>query len=106
GWRHHVYDMVLRGAQLTSNEADTVVSYLTTSFGPGQAMGAESPVALPAGPGKELVETRCGLCHGLERIIAAKRSKREWSQVVAAMFERYGTPASDEAQAIAAYLGT
>src|SRR5215472_6524454 len=51
GWKHHVYNMVLRGAQLTPREADTVIAYLTANFGPGPAANAAS-VALPAGPGK------------------------------------------------------
>jgi cytochrome c5 len=105
GWRNHVYNMVLRGAQITPREADTVLNYLAANFGPGQQLAPAKPITLPAGPGKELVETRCGLCHDLERITAARRQKREWNEVVAAMFERYGTPAPDEAKAIAAYLG-
>jgi len=35
GWKKHVYNMVLRGAQLTPREADTVIQYLITNFGPG-----------------------------------------------------------------------
>ena len=105
GWRDHVYNMVLRGAQLTPREADTALTYLTANFGPGQQLPPPKPVALPAGPAKELVETRCGLCHDLERLTIVKRSQREWNEVVAAMFERFGAPAPDEARKIAAYLG-
>ena len=57
GWKKHVYNMVLRGAQLTPREADTVIQYLITNFGPGAPAAAAA--ALPSGPGKELVETRC-----------------------------------------------
>jgi cytochrome c5 len=105
GWKRHVYHMVLRGAQLTPREADTVLAYLNENFGPGQRLPPQKPVALPAGPGKELVETRCTLCHDLERVTAAKRERREWDSVVANMLERYGVPAPDEAHAIAGYLG-
>jgi cytochrome c5 len=104
GWKRHVYHMVLRGAQLTPREADTVLAYLNENFGPGQRLPPQKPVALPAGPGKELVETRCTLCHDLERVTAAKRERREWDSVVANMLERYGVPAPDEARAISAYL--
>src|SRR5262249_16816723 len=34
-WRHQVYDMILRGSQISPSEIDTVVTYLTTNFGPG-----------------------------------------------------------------------
>ena len=36
GWKRHVYNMVLRGAQLTPREADTVIQYLVTHFGPAR----------------------------------------------------------------------
>jgi cytochrome c5 len=104
GWKRHVYHMVMRGAQLSARETDTVLAYLDANFGPGQRMPPQKPVALPAGPGKELVETRCTLCHDLERVTAAKREKREWESVVANMLERFGLQAPDEARAISAYL--
>ena len=34
-WRHQVYDMILRGTQISPSELDTVVAYLATNFGPG-----------------------------------------------------------------------
>ena len=104
GWKRHLHHMIMRGAQLSPPEADTVLAYLDANFGPGQRMPPAKPVALPAGPGKELVESRCTLCHDLERVTAAKRSKHEWESVVANMLERFGLQASDEARAIAGYL--
>src|SRR5262252_176437 len=56
GWKKHVYNMVLRGAQLTPRETETVLQYLVSNFGPGAP--ATENVALPAGSGKELVENR------------------------------------------------
>jgi len=106
GWKRHVYHMVMRGAQLNAREADTVLAYLDANFGPGQRMPPAKPVTLPAGPGKELVETRCTLCHDLERVTAAKRSRHEWDSVVANMLERFGLQAPDEARTISAYLST
>lgn len=104
GWKRHVYNMVLRGAQLTPRDVDTVLTYLNTNFGPGQSLPPAKPVTLPAGAGKDLVETRCTLCHDLERVTAAKRGKRDWPGVVANMFDRFGHSAPDEASAISAYL--
>ena len=104
GWKRHVHHMVMRGAQLNARETDTVLAYLDANFGPGQRMPPAKPVALPAGPGKELVESRCTMCHDLERVTAAKREKREWDSVVANMLERFGLQAPDEARAISAYL--
>jgi predicted secreted protein len=58
GWKRHVYNMVTRGAQLNAREADMVVAYLAANFGPTAPAAAATPVALPSGSGKELVETR------------------------------------------------
>ena len=104
GWKRHLYHMVMRGAQLSPREVDTVLAYLDTNFGPGQRMPPAKPVALPDGPGKELVEQRCTMCHDLERVTAAKRQKGEWESVVANMLGRFGLDAPDEARAISAYL--
>jgi cytochrome c5 len=102
GWKRHVYNMVLRGAQLTPREADTVIQYLVANFGPGAP--APGSVALPNAPGKDLVETRCAVCHDLERVTIVKRQKRDWETIVGNMYDRWGVSAPDEAKAIAAYL--
>ena len=104
GWKRHVYNMVIRGAQLSPRDVDTVLQYLNTNFGPGQSLPPAKPITLVPGTGKELVETRCMLCHDLERVTAAKRQKREWPGVVANMFDRFGLAAPDEASAISSYL--
>src|SRR5262245_11350550 len=66
GWKRHVHNMVLRGAQLTPSEADTVIRYLAANFGPGNAPPAKVALTLPAGAGKDLVEARCAACHRSE----------------------------------------
>jgi cytochrome c5 len=109
GWRRHVYNMVTRGAQLTSPEAEAVIGYLAANFGPGSTPGTAvsvtaSAVALPAGPGKELVESRCTACHDLERIAVAKRQKGDWAPLVANMVGSGAVASPDEAKAIASYL--
>jgi cytochrome c5 len=104
GWKRHVYTMVMKGAQLTPNDADTLLAYLDANFGPGQRLPPAKTITLPPGPGKELVETRCTLCHDLERVTAAKRQKSEWDGVVTNMLDRFGLAAPDEARQIAMYL--
>ena len=104
GWRLFVNNMVLRGAQLTGPEIDTVVNYLALNLGPGINLPPEKTVALPDGPGKDLVETRCNLCHDLERITSATRHKADWPVIVANMVARGATASPDEAQTIADYL--
>jgi cytochrome c5 len=104
GWRLFVNNMVLRGAQLTGPEIDTVVDYLALNLGPGINLPPQKRVALPGGSGKELVETRCNLCHDLERVAAPKRHKADWPVIVANMVARGATATPEEAQAISNYL--
>src|SRR5258705_3666655 len=94
--------MLGRRAKLRPRETDMVIEYLDANCGPGGP--AATTVALPSGPGKELVETRCAVCHTLERVTIVKRQKRDWETIVANMYERWGQSAPDEVQAISAYL--
>jgi mono/diheme cytochrome c family protein len=107
-WRHQVHDMVQRGAQVSQSEMDTVVTYLTTNFGPGVPFPNAPPVhvTLPEGQGKEVVEGTCGLCHGLDRVADTKRTPEQWRAIVVRM-TYLGAPLSDDAAKSAeAYLGT
>ncbi len=106
GWRLFVSNMVLRGAQLTGPEIDTVVNYLALNLGPGANLPPAKPTALPDGQGKELVETRCALCHDLERVAEVKRHKADWPIIVANMVARGATASPEETQTIADYLTT
>jgi mono/diheme cytochrome c family protein len=104
-WRHQVYDMVLRGAQVGPGDIDGVVNYLASNFGPGiNVPQSIKPVTLPDGPGKALVEQNCVLCHGLDRVAAVKRSSTGWTDVLKRM-AFYGAPISGQDQkAITSYL--
>jgi cytochrome c5 len=104
GWRFYVNNMVLRGAQLTPPEIETAVNYLTLNLGPGANLPPAKPVALPDGNGKNLVETRCALCHDLERVATFKRTKQHWPAIVADMVWRGATATPDEAKTISDYL--
>jgi mono/diheme cytochrome c family protein len=105
-WRHQVYDMILRGSQIAPNEIDTVVTYLTTSFGPGVNVPPSAPVNLPAGTGKDVVEGGCGICHGLDRAVGTRRSATEWQAVVARMVFLGAPLSTDQTAAAIDYLST
>lgn len=106
GWRTYVNNMVLRGAQLTPAEIDKVVDYLALNLGPGANLPPAKPVTLPDGHGKELVETRCGLCHDLERVATVKRDKKAWPVIVNNMVAWGATATPDEAKTMTDYLAT
>jgi cytochrome c5 len=91
---------------LNAREADMVVAYLAANFGPTAPAASAVQVALPGGPGKDLVETRCTVCHDLERVASAKRQKSEWPGLVANMVGRGAVATADEAQTIGAYLAS
>jgi cytochrome c5 len=104
GWRLYVNNMVLRGAQLTPTEIDKVVDYLSLNLGPGANLPPATPVTLPDGAGKTLVETRCALCHDLERVATVKRGRTQWPAIVANMVASGATATPEEAKTIGDYL--
>ncbi|OFW01831.1 MAG: hypothetical protein A3G20_02485 [Acidobacteria bacterium RIFCSPLOWO2_12_FULL_59_11] len=118
GWKSIVQDMIMRGAQLLPEEADTAIQYLAKNFAPGSAPvksatsspaqtgGAEGEkaVSLPAGAGKELVESQCTLCHDLEKITTRRSSKEEWESIVMNMAAQGLTVTPVEIQTIVSYF--
>ena len=105
-WRAQVYDMILRGAQVGPDEVDTVVTYLATNFGPGINVPEGLPTTLPYGAGKDLVTAQCSVCHGLDRVTAAKRSPGAWKDVLARMKFLGASYSPEEETTIASYLDT
>ncbi len=121
-WKNVVQDMVIKGTQLLPEEADTVARYLAKNFGPGSSpmktgrpsektppaltggAGGGKAESLPDGNGKEVVESRCGLCHDLGIVTALKRSKKDWESIVKNMFARGPVASPEQIQAITSYL--
>ncbi len=121
GWKTMVERMIVRGAQLSPEESETVVNYLSRNFGPGtnpmvtkplpktalarsSSSGSGDTVALPSGDGKDLVESRCQLCHDLGRVVATRRSKADWERIVRNMNSRGPQAAPEQVQTIISYL--
>ncbi|HUB96500.1 MAG TPA: hypothetical protein VL993_11305, partial [Stellaceae bacterium] len=104
-WRHQVYDMILRGAQVGPGDIDTVVNYLATNFGPGiNVPPPAKQVTLPDGQGKDLVENNCVLCHGLDRVTAVPRSQAGWKAVLARMTFLGAQLNADQQKTVLTYL--
>jgi len=122
GWKNMIEEMVLRGAQLSPAEAESVARYLAQHFGPGtkpftpgtlppKSAVASGPldvkaVTLPPGPGKELVEARCSICHDLGRVVTVRRVPEEWERITKNMLERGPSASPEQTQAIISYLST
>jgi len=65
---------------------------------------AQSPPALPEGPGKELVEAVCTACHSLERVVAKRGTKAEWQDKVLEMLQEDPDITQQERDQIVEYL--
>lgn len=98
-WRHQIYDMIERGAQVRPDQVDTMVNYLQTHFGPGVPFPGPppAPVALPPGNGADIVQSRCSLCHGVDRVVTVKRTPAQWTSILNRMVY-YGAPVTAEQQ--------
>lgn len=64
----------------------------------------KKPDPLPDGPGKKELLKICVDCHGPEQIIAKKRTKDEWDDVISQMVQMGATGKDEEMDAIVAYL--
>lgn len=109
GWKRQVRNMIFRGAQVSDANSEKLIDYLVANFGPGSARPAAAnatPVSLPEGNGKALVEARCQLCHDLGRVAGIKRTKAGWDEVVTNMVTRGASATPEEARTISAYLGS
>ncbi len=99
GWASTVDRMIDYGAQLTPDERQTVIDYLSGAAmeGAGDSMGA-------ALDGATLVETRCSLCHGTDQIYAADMDEEGWTNTVDRMID-YGAQLTEtERQTVIDYL--
>ncbi len=112
-WESVVSDMVARGAPLLIDEIDTVSEYLAKNFGPqsppkasSQKEATASAATTPSeGHGKELVETVCTQCHGLNLISSSGlRSRGEWENIVGEMIAMGAPLLDDEIAIVAEYL--
>src|SRR5262249_2700045 len=56
-------------------------------------VAAQTP--LPDGPGKQVTVKICGGCHGMEAVIAARRTRMGWNDIIDDMITR-GAKGSDE----------
>jgi mono/diheme cytochrome c family protein len=59
---------------------------------------------LPEGEGKKELMKVCTDCHGPEQIIAKKRTKAEWDDVISDMVQKGATGTDEEFDKIVAYL--
>jgi mono/diheme cytochrome c family protein len=107
-WRHQIYDMIERGAQVSPSEIDVMVNYLATHLGPGIPFPGPSPahVDLPSGAGADIVQSRCSLCHGVDRVVATKRTPAQWTGIVNRMVYLGAPVTPEQVKTVLNYLNT
>ena len=106
GWRRQIYNMVLRGAQIGPGDIDAASAYLAASFGPGVPFPNQPRphVTLPDGPGATLVQGGCGLCHGIDRVVATARPGQQWDAIVHRMVAIGAPLTTDQTSTVVSYL--
>lgn len=68
------------------------------------AQEATSQDPLPKGPGREVVESTCGVCHEIDTAIGKRRTRDDWQEMIKAMINRGAMGSEDEFKAVLAYL--
>jgi competence protein ComEA len=69
---------------------------------PPQSAGA--PMTLPAGPGADVFQRVCVLCHPPDRIVSVRKTKTEWEEVLDKMITRGAQVNDDNYGTIEEYL--
>lgn len=100
-WGGVVYTMRARGLEVTPEETQQIVAYLTKNF-PPPAKKAAAP--LPDGEGKDLVMDRCTGCHDLVRVEDHTGTKDDWQGVAKYMASLGMAATPEETVRIVAYL--
>ena len=107
GWRQQIEIMIVRGAQIGPDQIGPASAYLASAFGPGVPFPNAGPmkeVHLASGEGVALVEQGCGICHGLDRVVAANRPGKQWQAIVNRMAEMGASYDDDQKKQIVSYL--
>jgi competence protein ComEA len=86
------------GIMTNMNRSTLLIPFFALSLSVSQAQD------LPAGKGKELLETSCTACHGLDAIVSQRNSKDTWSSIVDSMVSRGASGTPEEIQTIVEYL--
>ena len=120
-WEEAVARMVSNGAQISADENQAIVAYLTQHFGPeskGPAAGAGAPSGgeggsraeagggFPDGPGKEVLMAKCFQCHGETMWKDQRQERKKWEGTLYRMVGKGALWTEEEIAAMAQYLAT
>ena len=66
--------------------------------------GVAAAQTFPDGPGKEILEKKCSVCHAPEQVTTFGRSAEEWHEVVVNMIDLGAELNEEEAKVLVEYL--
>lgn len=95
---------VTRPRSSRAGESDRLVHTEPLPF--SESSNALNPETLPEGPGKDLVASRCVLCHSLGKAVGVARTKSDWVSVTNNMVHRGMKATPGEIQTVIVYLQT
>ena len=93
--------MIKKHAYVVGSMILTLLILSTLVAACGAQQGGSSGSTLD---GKALVEERCSVCHGLDRVTSASKSRDEWQANVERMVEQGADLNAEEQQAVVEYL--
>ncbi len=100
-WESTVQDMVSRGAQLSSEERGTIVSYLAEHYGKNSRPASDTPQSA-----KDLFNSKCFQCHADSMWKNLRRDRKEWTGILYRMVGRGALWTEEEINTMAEYLAT
>jgi cytochrome c5 len=101
-WENIVQAMRDKGAQVTDAQVAVLNDYLVKNFGPAEADAAGSgPSEAEA---KQLVESACTSCHGMDLITSQQRDKDGWKTVIQSMVDIGAELTPAQIEVVADYL--
>ena len=70
------------------------------------SVSASAQTQLVPGPGAELTQAKCAICHEIDYVTRAPQSRAQWEEVMRVMVERGAPMTPDEIKVITDYLAT
>jgi len=93
------------GVQPTQPPTEAQLTQAPVETQPTQPSQETPPTAAPpAGDGAALLEERCTVCHSLDRVTSASKTRQEWEQTVTRMVGKGARLNADEQEILISYL--
>jgi cytochrome c len=70
------------------------------------AVSALAQDELVPGPGADLTQAKCAVCHEIEHVVRSRQSRAEWEDTMRRMVQRGAPLTADETRVITDYLAT